>query len=174
MITRALACLALATLPVATHAEVTAVGAGGFHLKLERTVAATPEATWQALLVIGRWWDDAHTYSGKAANMTLDARAGGCFCERFDGTEVEHMRVAHVAPATKQLVMIGGLGPLLWQGAQGSLVIALKAVDGGTQLKWEYRVAGFEPAGWEATAPLVDKVLAQQLERLDRLVSTGP
>jgi hypothetical protein len=67
--------------------------------------------------------------------------------------------------------MVGGLGPLLWQGASGSLAITLAAADGGTQMKWEYRVSGYEPAGWEATAPLVDQVLAQQLGRLASVAS---
>lgn len=174
MVTRWLAWLALASLPAAAHGEVVAAGAGGFHLKLERTLAATPEATWQALLAIGTWWDDEHTYSGKAANMTLEPRAGGCFCERYDGGEIEHMRVAYVSPAKQQLVMVGGLGPLLWQGAAGSLAITLKAVEGGTAMKWEYRVAGFEPAGFEATAPLVDKVMGLQADRLAARVAPGP
>jgi hypothetical protein len=154
----------------AARAEVLAAAPAGFHLKLERTINATPEQTWAALLAVGRWWDDEHTYSGKGANMTLEPRAGGCFCERYDGGEIEHMRVAYVSPAAKQLVMIGGLGPLLWMGASGSLAITLKAVDGNTSMRWEYRVSGFEPKGWEATAPLVDQVLAQQMERLAGLL----
>jgi uncharacterized protein YndB with AHSA1/START domain len=172
MMNRLFALLVAATLPAVAGAEVLAAGPAGFQLALERTVAATPDATWQALLDVGRWWSDEHTYSGKAGNMSLEPRADGCFCERYDGGEIAHMRVAYVSPAAKQLVMIGGLGPLLWQGASGTLAIALAATAGGTLVKWEYRVSGFEPKGWEATAPLVDKVLGEQLDRLVRLLET--
>jgi uncharacterized protein YndB with AHSA1/START domain len=169
-------CLAFLTLPLssAAHAEVLAVAPAGFHLKLERTISAPPEQAWEALLAVGRWWADAHTYSGKGANMAIEPRAGGCFCERFDGGEIEHMRVAYVSPAARQLVMTGGLGPLLWMGASGSLAITLKAVDGGTSMKWEYRVSGFEPKGWEATAPLVDRVLGEQIDRLAAHAAARP
>jgi uncharacterized protein YndB with AHSA1/START domain len=168
------ALVALVALPAAAHAEVLAVAPEGFQLRLERTLAAPPDAAWATLLAVGRWWNGDHTYSGKGANMAIEPRAGGCFCERYDGGEIEHMRVAYVSPATKQLVMIGGLGPLLWQGASGSLAITLKAAEGGTLVKWEYRVSGFEPKGWEATAPLVDKVLGEQLDRLAALASARP
>jgi uncharacterized protein YndB with AHSA1/START domain len=169
-------CLAFLVLPLspATRAEVVAVAPAGFHLKLERTLAAPPDDAWAALLAVGGWWDDEHTYSGKGANMTLEPRAGGCFCERYDGGEIEHMRVAYVSAAAKQLVMTGGLGPLLWMGASGSLAITLTAVDGATAMKWEYRVSGFEPKGWEATAPLVDKVLGEQLDRLAASLADNP
>lgn len=172
MRTRMFALLAVAALPAVAGAEVLATGPAGFRLALERTVAATPDATWRVLLDVGSWWNDEHTYSGKAGNMSLEPRAGGCFCERYDGGEIEHMRVAYVSPAAKQLVMSGGLGPLLWQGAGGTLAITLAATPGGTLVKWEYRVSGFEPKGWDATAPLVDKVLGEQLESLARLVET--
>lgn len=167
-------CLCLLALPLAARAEVVAVAAGGFHLKLQRTLAAPPERAWEALLAVGSWWNGEHTYSGKGANMAIEPRAGGCFCERYDGGEIEHMRIAYVSPAAKQLVMTGGLGPLLWQGASGALAITLKAAEGGTVASWEYRVSGFEPKGWEATAPLVDKVLGEQLDRLAARVAASP
>jgi uncharacterized protein YndB with AHSA1/START domain len=173
MPTRLLACIALVALSTAARAEVLAVAPQGFQLKLERTLAAPPDEAWAALLAVGSWWNDEHTYSGKGANMAIEPRAGSCFCERYDGGEIEHMHVAYVSPATKQLVMTGGLGPLLWQGASGTLAITLKAAEGGTVASWEYRVSGFEPKGWEATAPLVDKVLGEQLDRLAARVAAA-
>ncbi len=173
VIERVLVALALAAASATAGAEVLAIGEGGFHLKLTRTLADSPERTWQTLLAVGGWWSDAHTYSGRAANMTIEPRAGGCFCERFEGGEVEHLRVAYVSGEARQLVMTGGLGPLLWQGAGGSLAITLKPAEGGTLVQWEYRVSGFEPKGWEATAPRVDAVLAEQLDRLAAKVASG-
>ncbi len=60
---------------------------------------------------IGRWWDPAHTFSGQAANLTIDPRAGGCFCETLTTGSVQHMIVSHI-DAPRMLVLQGGLGPL--------------------------------------------------------------
>ena len=50
-----------------------------------------------------------------AANLSLDAAPGGCFCERLpNGGGVEHMRVTYVEPG-KRIVLTGSLGPLLYK-----------------------------------------------------------
>ena len=46
---------------------------------------------------VGRWWNPEHSYSGVAANFSIDARAGGCFCERLKDGSVAHMTVVFVA-----------------------------------------------------------------------------
>jgi len=28
---------------------------------------------WKAIVQLPRWWNDVHTYSGKASNLSLDA-----------------------------------------------------------------------------------------------------
>lgn len=171
---RLAAAIVLAALPCAALAEVTAHGPQGFVIRLERTAAADAARVWHALADVGQWWSGEHSYSGEAGNLTLEPRAGGCFCERWDGGTIEHMRVAFASPAMRRMVLTGGLGPLLWMGATGSLAIRLEPADGaGTRIAWEYRVTGFEPAGWEKTAGLVDEVLAEQLERLSRFATAG-
>lgn len=166
--------IAALVLPGLAAAGVTANGPPGFVVRQERVVAADPARVWSSFEQIGQWWDDAHTYSGKAANLTLDLRAGGCFCERWPGGEIEHLRVAYVSAASHQLVMTGGLGPLLWLGASGSLIVKLAPAEGGTKISWEYRVSGYQPDGWEKTAASVDAVLGQQVDRLVRHATTGP
>ena len=87
----------------------------------EAIVAATPDRVYAALLKVGRWWDEEHTYSGDARNMALDARPGGCFCEKIPGKgAIEHMRVIYVSK-NEVLRLSGGLGPLQESGVTGTL-----------------------------------------------------
>ncbi|MCC7198281.1 MAG: ATPase [Gammaproteobacteria bacterium] len=156
----------LLSLPPPAIAAVVDSAPGGFTLRLEAVTAAAPGRTWDSLLRIGEWWSGAHTYSGRAANMTLELRAGGCFCERWPGGEIEHMRVALAWPEKRQLVMSGGLGPLLWKGASGALAIRISPEGQGSRITWEYRVSGYDPAGLDKLAPVVDRVLGEQLAGL--------
>jgi len=121
---------------------------------------------YAALGRIDRWWNPEHTYSGQAANLSLDLRAGGCFCERWGGgSEIEHARVLFVGKDTV-LRLEGGLGPLQDLAVQGVLTIGLKPVEGGAELTWTYRVAGAPDAALDQWAQPVDGVLAEQLRRL--------
>jgi hypothetical protein len=65
------------------------------------------------------WWDSRHTWSGSAANLSLAAASGGCFCERLpNGGSVLHMSTVNAVPNQK-LVLFGALGPLQTSGAAG-------------------------------------------------------
>jgi hypothetical protein len=147
----------------------------GFLVQHEVEVRATPAAAWRALLDVGRWWNPAHTYSGQARNLRLDARPGGCFCERLPGRGgVEHMRVLYAAPAAV-LRMGGALGPLQGAGLTGSMTITLKPLPGGlTHLTLAYSVGGYMQGGVERMAPAVDAMLGEQIERLRAYIDHGP
>lgn len=160
----AAAVAALVAAPAA--AEVVSATPQGFEVKAQATVAASPQAVWAMIGRIGRWWSPAHTYSGKGANLRLDPRIGGCFCETLDGGGgVEHLRVVYAAPG-KMLRLQGGLGPLQGEGATGALTWTLKAVPGGTEITQTYVVGGYIRMGAEKLAPLVDGVMKEQLGRL--------
>ncbi len=58
------------------HAETSNVSAAGFTSTFREEVKATPDEVWKAIVQLPRWWSDAHTYSGKASNLSLDADAG--------------------------------------------------------------------------------------------------
>ena len=75
------------------------------------TIAAPAAKVWETLLHPERWWPADHTWSGKRENLSLDATVGGCFCERWDGSSVEHGRVVMVMPG-KLLRLDAALGPL--------------------------------------------------------------
>lgn len=158
-----LAALFLASAPV-SHAAVTSAQDGGFHVEAEATVAASPSAVWRMLLRPSRWWSPDHTYSGAAANLHLEPRPGGCFCERLATGGVEHLRVGYMEQP-KELRLLGGLGPL--QGmADGALTFKIEPAEAGAVLRLSYRVWGNAPGGFGGIAPAVDGVLVEQLGRL--------
>jgi uncharacterized protein YndB with AHSA1/START domain len=161
----------LAALPAG--ADVVNAEAGGFQIKTTLTIAAPPAKVYAALLRPGRWWSAEHTWSGNPANLTMSAKAGGCFCEKLeDGGSVLHMTVIYAAPGS-ELRLSGALGPLQTEAAQGVLTIALSAKDEGTELTETYTVGGYTKGGWVAWAPDVDAVVTEQLTRLKGYVETG-
>ena len=165
-------CAAAACLPTA-HAAVVSVGPGGFILAREVQIGATPDLVYRSYVEdYGRWWHPSHSWSGDALNFTLEAQPGGCLCERWATGAVQHMRVVHVEPG-RILRLIGGLGPLQQLGLSGTLNLYFDTAGEGTLLKLEYRVTGYDPAGFDKLAPLVDSVLGEALDRLKSYVETG-
>ena len=175
-----LAAVALAAHPAA--AEVVAKSEAGFVSRNAVEVKAAPAEAWQALIAPNQWWNAEHTYSGDAANLYIDPQAGGCFCEKLPATKdaapgarlgsVQHMQVIYAAPGAA-LRMSGGLGPLQSEAAQGTLTITLKGTPGGTRIVWEYVVGGYMRYKVDELAPLVDKVMAEQLSRLASKLGGG-
>ena len=67
--------------------------------------------------------------------------------------------------------MKGGLGPLQGESATGTLTITIQPRPEGSRITWEYVVGGFIRMKNEDIAPLVDKVLSEQIERLGKALS---
>jgi len=156
------------------QAEVTDKAATGFTSVHQLTINATPTEVYAALTErISHWWDAAHSYSGAAANFSMDARAGGCFCEQLPGGgSVEHMRVVF-ADTGRMLRLKGGLGPLQSMGVAGAMSFTLSEADGGTRLGYRYVVGGHHEGGLDTLAEPVDRVQLGQLQRLKRYLETG-
>lgn len=149
-------------------AEVKSAVPAGFAVESRAVVAAAPAEAYAQIVRIDEWWDAAHSYSGNAANLSLQARPGGCFCERLaDGGGVEHMRVVSARPGV-ELRLQGGLGPLQAEAVTGSLSWSLKPAGGGTEIVQRYVVGGYVEGGADRIAPAVDQVLAGQLLRLQQ------
>ena len=157
--------LLLAGAPAA--ASVTAATDTAFVIEHKLAVAAAPDKLWDTLLHPGGWWEDEHTYSGDSANMSIDARPGGCWCEKTKGGGVEHMRVIYVDQAAT-LRMAGGLGPLQEMPITGVLTIAIKPAGAGSEVTATYRGSGYMPGGFASVAPLVDHVLGTQWAALKK------
>lgn len=73
-----------AILAVPLRGEVIESTAAGFLVRHTAAINAPPAKVYTALTDgVGRWWDPAHTLSHDARNLSLDAKPGGCFCERL-------------------------------------------------------------------------------------------
>jgi uncharacterized protein YndB with AHSA1/START domain len=154
-------------------AEVVDSSANGFAVRNVAPIAAHPSRVYNAAVdLISRWWSPAHSFSKNAANLTLEARPGGCLCERLANGAVMHLTVVYVV-AQQEIRFSGALGPLQQTGVAGSMTWKLSESAGGTQFEWTYTVGGYMPGGLAATAPTVDAVLADQLNRLKRFVESG-
>ena len=166
--------IALAALAAPASAEVLHSGPNSFEIEHVTPLVVPPAQAWAALYAIGGWWNKEHTYSGASRNLSLQLRAGGCFCERIpeDGGGVEHMRVAYVVPG-KRLVMTGGLGPLLYEATSGVMDIQIESTGSGSKVTMNYRATGFHKNDAAKTAPLVDKVLGDQMKRLRAFAAGG-
>lgn len=173
--------LGFAGLASPAQAKVAEVSDRGFVIRHIVQVPASAEEVWAVLVKPSEWWDSAHTWSSSAANLSIDPRAGGCFCEILPNTaspkaaprgSVEHMRVIY-AERPRALRMSGALGPLQADAASGILTVQLKPGEngpgekgGGTQILLEYVVGGYVRTPFEKLAPAVDGVLGEQVRRL--------
>jgi uncharacterized protein YndB with AHSA1/START domain len=164
---------AVVVLPSLAHAEIIDSAAGGFTVKETVTVAAPAAKTWAALIEPRTWWDKSHTWSGDAANLSLDATPGGCFCEKLPGGGgVHHQTVVYVEP-NKLLRLTGGLGPLQDMAVNAVMTIKLTEAAGKTTIELIYRTGGYLQGGLAGLAKPVDGVLAEQLVHLKRKIETG-
>ena len=172
-----LVCIAVTALLVApqmisARAEIVESGPNGFALQRTVHIAATPERVYAALVLPAKWWNSDHTFSGSAANLSLEPKAGGCFCEIWNGGSVQHLVVVD-AVAGKTLRLRGALGPFQGQGADGALTFTLKPAGDGTDVTMENIVGGFVRGGFAKWPPLADSMLAEQMIRLKRYIETG-
>jgi uncharacterized protein YndB with AHSA1/START domain len=159
-------CLALTGAPA--DADVVDRSPSGFTVKTTVTVVASPQRLYQDLLTVGSWWDNDHTYSGDAKNMTLAAQPGGCFCEKLPGGgAVEHGRIVNVSP-NKLIRLSSALGPLQELAVTGTLTWSIEPAKqgSGSTLTMTYAAGGYAPGGLDKLADIVNTVLSQQVQRL--------
>jgi uncharacterized protein YndB with AHSA1/START domain len=152
-------------------AEVKGSADHGFRVELTEETSATPERVYEATVKqIDKWWDPRHTFSGDAGNLYLEAEPKGWFGERLpEKGFVRHLEVVALMP-NRRIGFSGGLGPLQSLGIHGAHTMTFEPHDSGTRIRWVYQVSGYLPAGLGTLAPLVDKVLSEQLTRLVKFV----
>lgn len=153
--------------PVA--ADVSRSDASSFELAQRIVVKADQKASFQALLQPQRWWSKAHTGSGNSRNLSLDAHAGGCWCERWSGGEVEHARVLSIK-RDSLLRLRGAFGPMQAMAVNGVLEFQLIPGKDGTQIDLAYRVTGADSSRLDAIAAVTDKMFAEQMTALKALL----
>lgn len=170
----AVAVYALAILAVQpVRAEIVSASPSGFEVREAAHVSVKPAEAFASLGTPSRWWSPDHTYSKSAANLALELRAGGCWCETLlDGGSVQHMIVVNVQPG-KMLRLRGALGPLQSLAVDGAMTIGLVPDTSGTAIEMTYAVGGYSKDGLDKLAPPVDHVLGDQIRRLKALLETG-
>jgi len=157
----------------AVHAEIADSTPSGFTVKFSASLHAPPAEVYQRIVRVGDWWSSDHSFSGDAHNLSIEARAGGCFCEKLpDGGSLRHMEVVFAWPG-KLLRLYGGLGPLQGIAVAGPMTFQLKPEQGGTRLDLSYSVSGYTPQGVSSWAAPVNEVLGAQFARLKAYVETG-
>ena len=163
----------------AAMAEVVARSETGFVVRLASEVTAPPAEAWKTILAPAQWWQSQHTFSGDAANLTLDPQVGGCFCEILPRPDdapvaqkaggVQHMRVVYIEPP-RAMRLVGALGPLQSEALAATMTITVKPTDTpagkGSRILFEYVVGGFMRYKVDEIAPAVDRMLAAQLTSL--------
>jgi uncharacterized protein YndB with AHSA1/START domain len=167
----AITLLLVAAIPAA--ATVVDVASNGFTVQVSARIAASPDKVYSALIKPAHWWDSDHTFSGKAVNLVLDVKAGGCWCEKLpNGGSAMHLTVVYVDPG-KVLRLRGALGPFQSYGVEGAMTWRLKALGDGTDLSLTYALGGYYHDGFEQWSRGADGVLTEQGARLKRLIETG-
>lgn len=160
---------ALGCAAVPASAEVVRSETGGFASSNSVVVGADRAATWAMLVEPQMWW--THSWSNNSANLSLDPRAGGCFCEVIPNPEggapgsAQHARVVMVMPQST-LRMVGSFGPPQSEGLAGTLTVTLSEVEQGTAIRWDYVIGGQWRMSAEQMAPVVDRVQAEFLGAL--------
>ncbi len=177
----ALAWLGLGSVGTQARAEPSNVSPSGFVITHRAEISASPADAWKAIVALPRWWSGQHSWSGSAANFSLDAQAGGCFCERWTdasgaANSVQHGQVVMVQ-AGRVLRLAAALGPLQDLAVNGVLNIVTSPGSGAEAgkhfLRMSYRVAGDASAGLDKLAGPVDGVIGEQFRRLKALIETG-
>jgi uncharacterized protein YndB with AHSA1/START domain len=167
----AFACLLATSVPAV--ATVVDLGPNGFTVQFTAHIAAPADKVYSQLILPAHWWNSDHTFSGDAVDLTLDAKAGGCWCEKLaNGGSVVHLSVVYVDPG-KLLRLRGALGPFQSYGVEGAMTWALKTLGDGTDLSLTYALGGYYKSGFKQWSKAVDGVLTDQVARLKRLIETG-
>ena len=163
----AAAVLALAAAPA--EAEVVARTADSFTLRYAVGAEISPDDIPASLTALPKWWDSAHTYSGSAANLSLDLTPGGCWCEKLaDGTDFDHGRTVSVAPDA--FVFAAPFGPLRGKTTKAELTVTWPGANQGSTPTWTMVVEG---PGIGAMADAVDGVMGAGYRRWLRYLETG-
>ena len=169
---RAFALLALAALPAPAFATVESSAPDAFLVRHEVVVPVDEKKAFDALVHPERWWNDQHTWSGSAANLSLDPKAGGCWCERWANGEAQHGVVVRVLQ-DDSLRVSAAFGPLQAMAVDGVFDVVLHPAEKGVRIEVTYRVAGPASAHLDQLAAPVDGVIGEQVQRLKALLDSS-
>jgi len=91
--------ISMAALASPAQAVVKDAAASGFTIENSVDVPVDPATAWRVLVGgVDSWWPREHTWWGSASKLTIDPRAGGCFCETAGARQAQHMQVVFAEP----------------------------------------------------------------------------
>ena len=165
MIKRMLIAISLSFYGFAAHAEIIAATPQHYELRHEAVSDRTPDALWERLLEPADWWKSDHTYSGDAANLSLDARAGGLWREEWATGSVVHGVVLNRQDG-KSLRLDAPFGPLQGMGVTVIWTIDIAREGEGSKITFTEIANGSTNSALDKLAPAVDTVKQEAIESL--------
>jgi uncharacterized protein YndB with AHSA1/START domain len=167
----AIACFSLAA--GVAQAAVVDSQPNGFAIEEKVHIDAAPDKVYAALIAPQKWWNAQHTFSQNAANLSLEARAGGCLCEKLaNGGSVLHAVVVDADPGST-LRLRGPLGPFQGQGVDSVMTFSLKGGGDGTDLVLDNKIGGYMRGGFGTWPQAADGMLSDLVAHLKYFTETG-
>ena len=157
--------IAMLALGAPAGAEVIAASPQHYTLKHEASSALPADEMWDRLLAPETWWSSDHTWSGDAANLSLDAQAGGLWREDWEGGSVAHGKVLSVING-KSITLDAPFGPLQSMAVDVVWTISITPEGDGSKVTFDEVANGSAASALDAVAPAVDGVKAEALRRL--------
>lgn len=160
-------CLVLVGLcaPFVAAADVVESSATHYVLRHEATSTLSADALWQRLIEPASWWHPDHTYSGDAANLSLELKPGGLWAETWDAGAVTHGTVMLVETGSV-LRLDAPFGPLAGVGAHTVWTITIEADGDGSRVVFDEVSSGPPTAKMDELAGAVDYVKTEAINRL--------
>lgn len=154
-----------------SFAEVISSADNGFSIVISKDVPVSSHKTYIQFINVNKWWNKDHTWFGNSDNLHIEAKAGGCFCERDSDKQAFHMLVTFVDP-DNEIRMVGGLGPLQMMGLNGGMSWKFESTNNdATTITLSYNVSGYSQQGLKSLATVVNNVLQLQVDALANSLS---
>jgi len=157
--------LTLVTFSLPANTDVVAASSGHYILRHEAVSSLAPDALWNRLVHPASWWSPVHSYSGDAANLSLDPRAGGLWKEEWDGGSVAHGTVLYVKPG-EQLRLAAPFGPLQSMAVNVVWTITITPEGTGSKVVFDEVANGSAASKLDKIAGAVDGVKGEAINRL--------
>ncbi|NVJ98370.1 MAG: SRPBCC domain-containing protein [Alphaproteobacteria bacterium] len=147
------------------RADIVEANPDRYVLKHEATSALSPEKLWNKLVNPANWWHPDHTYSGDAANLSLDLQAGGLWREDWSGGSVFHGSVLQVKQGS-MLRLDAPFGPLQDIAVKVVWTITITPEGEGSKVTFHEIASGDPKSGLDQLAPAVNFVKGEAIKRL--------
>lgn len=147
------------------RADIVSAKPDHYTLKHEATSTMSPGALWSRLIKPETWWHPEHSYSGVAANLSLDPTAGGLWREDWEGGSVAHGVVLYVKQG-EQLRLDAPFGPLQELAVSVVWTITISSNGEGSRVVFDEIANGTAGSGLDALAPAVNFVKGEAIKRL--------